>query len=446
MLKLLITTTFFIYFCKCGDAPPNIAFCSTTTTNIRNAPCGTVIDSASPGQCFRTLEGRQVCSLSGASYNFWELENSGSPGWIASEYLDPADGYDKAAGRVPGESIEPPAEFRGAFIATVSNIDWPSSCNPSGITEHQAQMTAYLDALQDANMNAILLQVRTSGDAFYNSLIEPWSRYLTCTQGSSPSPPWDPLEWIIGEAHSKGIEVHAWLNPYRANLSPSFSGLASNHPCLSNLASSCHIYDKYLWMDPGAPEVVDHLINVISDILQRYEVDGIHFDDYFYPYPSSEEFPDDSTYAQYGDGMARDDWRRDNVNKMVARVSQTVKALKPDAKFSISPFGIYRPGHPEGMPSPIVGFDPYSGIYADAKAWLLDGLVDFIAPQLYWGINPASQSYNLLFDWWTSSVANPLGIPVMGATGLYKVPDQGWPAEEIYMQVDVDYVYFGEKR
>jgi len=286
-------------------------------------------------------------------------------------------------------------------MATVDNIDWPRA-PAEGTAVQRDDLINYVTTMASVNMNAVMFQARTTGDAFYQSSIEPWSKYLTGTQGLAPEPLWDPLATLIDEAHRQGIQVHAWLNPYRANLAPNWDGLAPNH--MANvLREYAYPYGSYLWMDPGANAVVEHLLNVTKDIVSRYDVDGIHMDDYFYPYPEAAPFPDDATYSKYqqdGGSLARDDWRRLNVNNMITRMLEAVKTTKPQCKFSISPFGLYRPGQPEGMPPPITGFDPYSQIYADAKLWLEQGWVDFLAPQLYWAINSTGQSYPMILDWW----------------------------------------------
>lgn len=207
-------------------------------------------------------------------------------------------------------------------------------------------------------MNSNLPKVRPAGDALYQSSIEPWSRFLTGQNGRAPSPLWDPLQYLISICHPLGIEVHAWINPYRANLSPSSTDLAANHMARV-YPQYAYVYNTLLWMDPGAQVVQDRTAQVALDLVQRYDLDGLHMDDYFYPYPvAGWTFPDDNTYAAYragGGTMAKDDWRRNNVNTLVRRLNTEIHALKPWVKFSVSPFGIYRPGHPDGMPPPIAG-------------------------------------------------------------------------------------------
>jgi len=334
--------------------------------------------------------------------------------------------------------FEPLVEFRGVFMATVTNIDWPRSSR-QGTSVQRAELIDYVNTLASVNMNAVMFQARTTGDAFYQSTIEPWSKYLTGKQGLAPDPLWDPLETLIKEAYTQGIEVHAWLNPYRANMAPNWDGLAPNHVA-NVLRQYAYPYGKYLWMDPGADAVVEHLLNVTRDIVTRYEINGIHMDDYFYPYPhGSKPFPDDTTYSKYlqkGGSLSKDNWRRQNVNNMIVRISKMIKTIRPGCIFSISPFGLYRPGQPGGMPPPLTGFDPYSQIYADSKLWLEQGWVDFLAPQLYWAINSTGQSYPMILDWWLQN--NPARKNIYAATGVHKVANSNnWPMEEIVQQVSL---------
>jgi uncharacterized lipoprotein YddW (UPF0748 family) len=400
--------------------------------NVRDSACGAVIGTANTGDCY-VYSGQKVgCTLSGVFYQFFETDYGGVSGWVAGTYL--VIGSASQCGAV----VPPPdSEFRSLFMATVWNVDYPLSSSGSS-SQHQLEMIEYLDEMADTHMNALFFQVRPAGDAFYASSLEPWSRFLTGTQGEAPSPFWDPLAFTIAEAHARGIEVHVWLNPYRANVNPNWSGLASNH--MANVYREfAYPYSTYLWMDPGAQVVIDHLVSVITDIVTNYDVDGVDFDDYFYPYPDGTQFPDGNTYNSYvdnGGSLSRDDWRRDNVNRMVQRVYNTINVIKPNVKFSISPFGLYRPGHPEGMPSPITGLDPYSELYADSKLWLENGWVDILAPQLYWSIDSTGQSYPDLLDWWLDN--NPLGRHIYAANGVYRLDDgSGWPVSEIVDQIEI---------
>lgn len=288
-------------------------------------------------------------------------------------------------------------ELRGAWVASVWNIDWPSqrSLTPA---QQQAEFIALVDKLQAMHFNTLVFQVRPEGDAFYASTLEPWSYWLTGTQGKAPEPFYDPLEFAIAQCHQRNIELHAWFNPYRARTSANTVNvrphLAATHPDV------VYPWGNQLWMDPGAKVVQDRTYAVIMDVVKRYDIDGIHLDDYFYPYPiSGQTFPDDKTYQAYraaGGTLALADWRRDNVNQLIQRIASGIRATKPHVKFGISPFGIYRPG----QPPQIKGLDAYDQLYADSLKWLQQGWVDYLAPQLYWRIDPPAQSYSALLTWW----------------------------------------------
>ncbi|MCB9547099.1 MAG: family 10 glycosylhydrolase [Myxococcales bacterium] len=291
-------------------------------------------------------------------------------------------------------------ELRGVWIATVFNINFPSRAGLS-VEAQRAELAHLLDVAADAHLNTVFFQVRAEGDAFYRSDLEPASRFLTGRQGMDPG--WDPLAEAIEGAHDRGLELHAWLNPYRAAAS-----MGLDHPpthMARRFPAHAHPYDTGVWMDPGAPEVQAHTVAVIRDLVTRYDLDGVHFDDYFYPYPDGTPFPDDATWADYqagGGALARDDWRRDNVNRLVAAVAAAIRDVDPDVRFGISPFGIYRPGIPAG----IVGLDQYGSIFADPVHWLQAGDVDYLAPQLYWNGTRPQQDYETLLRWWTSLVAD----------------------------------------
>ncbi|MCC5899408.1 MAG: family 10 glycosylhydrolase [Phormidium sp. BM_Day4_Bin.17] len=326
----------------------------------------------------------------------------------------------------------PQYEFRGVWAASVVNIDWPSSPNLS-TQQQKAELIGILNRMQQLNLNALILQVRPAGDAFYYSETEPWSYWLTGQQGRPPSPFYDPLEFAIEEAHARNIELHAWFNPYRAKLGGNYD-LAANHMA-RQYPQYAYPYRNLIWMDPGAKVIQDRTYEVILDVVNRYSLDGVHLDDYFYPYPEAGvEFPDDDTYREYrknGGTLSRDDWRRDNVNRLVRRLYEGIKAAKPQVKFGISPFGIYRPGQPPG----IRGMDQFAAIYADPKLWLQQGWVDYMAPQLYWRIDPPEQSYPHLLDWWLGQ--NPLGRHIYTGNYLSRLNNSDWPVSEFLRQVDI---------
>ncbi len=319
-------------------------------------------------------------------------------------------------------------EFRGVWVATVGNIVWPSRKALSA-REQQDEMLAILDKCVAVNLNAVVLQVRTMCDAFYPSELEPWSEYLTGTSGSPPEPAYDPLAFAIREAHARGLELHAWLNPYRAktpNAQPGANHIVTKRPDLAK------VYGTYRWLNPTNPDVQKHSLAVFLDVVRRYDIDGIHMDDYFYPYPDYGDgapFPDDDTWGWYQKGggtLSRDDWRRAAVDQFVERLYKETKALKPWVKVGISPFGIWRPGHPPG----IAGFDQYAKLYADAKLWFNKGWVDYFTPQLYWPIDQEKQSYPKLLTWWAGENAAKRHLWPGTNTGK-------WPADEIVNQIKV---------
>jgi len=294
-----------------------------------------------------------------------------------------------------------PREFRGVWVATVANIDWPSKKGlPSD--QQQAEMRRILDRAVELKLNAILLQVRPSCDAIYPSSLEPWSEFLTGQSGKPPSPEYDPLAMWIEEAHARGLELHAWVNPFRSRHFRAEGPDAANH---INIARPDLVrkYDNLLWLDPGEPEAQEHSLRVIMDLVNRYDLDGVHYDDYFYPYPKDNvPFPDDAPFARAraaGETRSKADWRRANIDNFVRRLYEQIKKTKPHVKVGISPFGIWRPGHPPG----IAGFDAYEGLSADARLWLREGWCDYFTPQLYWALDARQQSYTRLLDWWIAN-------------------------------------------
>jgi uncharacterized lipoprotein YddW (UPF0748 family) len=331
-------------------------------------------------------------------------------------------------GAVDPPTVPPPAaadtalpplqrEARGMWIATVANIDWPSR---SGLPAEQqrGELREILDLAAAAGVNMVVLQVRPAGDAVYASALEPWARLLTGTQGGDPG--YDPLAFAIVEAHARGMELHAWVNPFRAGNTSDTLLLAASHIARAQ-PDLVRVYGSQLWMDPGEPATQDHTMRVILDIIARYDIDGIHADDYFYPYPQYDAggrllpFPDAASYARHGGVLALDDWRRANIDRFVERLYREVRALRPALKVGISPFGIWRPGHPPG----VQGLDAYATIYADSRKWLQQGWVDYLAPQLYWSISAPQQSYPALLDWWLAQ--NTAGRHVWPGLAAYRV-------------------------
>ena len=293
-------------------------------------------------------------------------------------------------------------------------------------------MLAILDYAKQHNLNAVVFQVRPAGDALYQSNLEPWSEYLTGVQGQPPSPLWDPLATWIEEAHKRGLELHAWFNPYRIKHASSKANIAPLSLARTNPAV-VRKYGDYLWADPGEPAAAQHTLKVILDIVRRYDIDGIHTDDYYYPYKERQneriiDFPDNSSFQRYqraGGKLARDDWRRDNVNQLIARIYGETKKIKPWVKVSYAPFGIWKSGVPAG----IKGLSQYDELYADAKLWLNEGHLDFMSPQLYWKIG-GPQDYDALLKWWTSESTK--GRPVWPGMSVGR-----HPANEILSQIDI---------
>ena len=291
-------------------------------------------------------------------------------------------------------------EFRAAWIATVANINWPSKPGLTSL-EQQKEALEFLDFLQANNFNAVIFQVRPQTDAFYESDLEPWSYFLTGEQGKAPEPFYDPLHFWIEAAHDRGMELHAWLNPYRAHHSTgkevTEKSIVRTKPDLV-----VQLQNKMWWMDPSKEATKKHSTDVVMDLVRRYDLDGIHFDDYFYPYAEyngGKDFPDEKSWQAYktaGGELSRGDWRREGVNSFISNLYKKIKAEKPNVKFGISPFGIWRPGHPES----IKGFDQYAQLYADAKLWLNEGWIDYFTPQLYWPIGQVNQSFPVLLAWW----------------------------------------------
>lgn len=337
----------------------------------------------------------------------------------------------------PGTSTEtvPPAiqrEMRGLWIATVANIDWPTRTGLS-IPQQQAELIDLLDRASAAGINAVMFHVRPAADAVYRSQYEPWASMISGVQGTDPG--YDPLDFAIIEAHARGIELHAWINPFRAGNSRDSLNLSTQH-LFKTRRELTRGYGTQLWLDPGEPAIHDHVMNVVSDIVRRYDIDGIHADDYFYPYQENDaagrliDFPDSGSYARSGSTLTRADWRRNNVDRFVERMYREVHVIKPNIKVGLSPFGIWRPGNPVG----VNGLDAYATIYADSRKWLQQGWVDYLAPQLYWAIGAAQQSYPALLDWWISQ--STLARPVWPGLAAYRVGD-GFTSSEIPNQVSM---------
>lgn len=305
----------------------------------------------------------------------------------------------------PDERPPPvPREFRAAWVATVAHIDWPSRPGLAA-AQQRAEMHALLDRAQAIGLNALVLQVRPAADAIYPSALEPWSEYLTGASGRPPDEPWDPLaEWVDG-AHRRGLELHAWFNPYRARHPSARSEPAATHVAHADPAI-VRPYGEALWMDPAEPRAAQRMVDVVLDVLHRYDIDGVHIDDYFYPYPVSDAqgvdlpFPDDAAWQRHLDAGGAPDraaWRRAQVDALIERLHREIHATKPWVRFGISPFGLPRP---DRRPPGIAGFSQYDKLHADVERWLAEGWLDYLAPQLYWPIAQAAQSFPVLQDIW----------------------------------------------
>jgi len=329
---------------------------------------------------------------------------------------------------------QPAREFRGAWLVTVANKDWPSRPGLP-VEEQKAELTELLDRAAQLQLNAIIFQVRPSCDAMYASALEPWSEYLTGTMGKAPEPLYDPLTFAIEEAHRRGLELHAWFNPFRALHPLAKSPVAPNHISRVHPELVCP-YGSQLWLDPGEPLVRAYVLNVIMDVVRRYDVDGVQLDDYFYPYPEKDaagrelDFPDDASWQKYGRAsrLSRDDWRRANINLFIQGVYQNIKAVKPWVKFGISPFGIWRPMNPPQ----IRGMDAYTKIYADSRKWFASGWLDYFSPQLYWPVDLPQQSFPVLLNWWAEQNARGRHL----WPGLYAANvGEKWAPVEISRQI-----------
>ncbi len=297
-------------------------------------------------------------------------------------------------------------EMRAVWIATVANIDWPSQRNLSSKSQRE-EMRLMLDGLQKNNINAIVMQIRPTADAFYPSALEPWSHWLTGKQGTKPDTYYDPLQFIIDEAHKRCMEVHVWLNPYRVTNSDNLSILNKTHLYFRNKDLFVKYGDKY-YFDPGLDETREFLNRVVEDVVERYDIDAIHFDDYFYPYRvGNEEFPDEMTFKKYPRGFTvnqKNDWRRNNVNMVIAELQHTIKSIKPWVEFGISPFGVWRNDNVDIKGSATrAGVQNYDDLYADILKWLKEGTIDYVAPQLYWEIGKKVADYEILAKWWSEN-------------------------------------------
>ena len=303
-------------------------------------------------------------------------------------------------------SAYPKREFRAAWIQSVNG-----QFRGMPTEKLKQNLIGQLNSLLKAGINAIIFQVRPEADALYASRLEPWSRFLTGVQGKAPEPYWDPMQFMIDECHKRGMEFHAWINPYRTKTTLK-SELAPNH--VYNIHPEWFVtYGDQLYFDPALPESRRHICMVVSDIVSRYDVDAIHMDDYFYPYPiKGKDFPDDASFARFGGGFSnKGDWRRSNVNVLIKKLHETIREIKPWVKFGVSPFGIYRNESSDPLGSKTKGLQNYDDLYADVLLWAREGWIDYNIPQIYWHIGHPVADYETLVKWWARNTENrPLFI------------------------------------
>lgn len=322
-------------------------------------------------------------------------------------------------------------QMKAVWVSTYLNIDWPSKPGLSKDAQ-VAEMTAIVAQAKACGLNTIILQVRSEYDAIYPSRLEPWSRVLTGKDGGDPG--YDPLATAIALAHAQGLKLHAWVNPYRCGALKNRDKYTRDHVS-RRMASSVRSFDTYFWGDPSDAALRAHTLKVIADIVKRYDIDGLHYDDYFYPYPKKGvPFPDATNFAAYqkrGGKMSIADWRRNNINEMVAEIYSTVKSIKPRCEVGISPFGIWKPGHPAG----VTGLNQYDELFADPVLWMQKGWCDYLAPQLYWATD-SKQPFEALLKWWAAQKSGRR-VALVPGIAAYRITDSKWAASEITKQIDI---------
>lgn len=349
-------------------------------------------------------------------------------------------------GNAQGTNINPKNEFRAIWIATVVNIDWPKN-SIDNIEKQKSDYIEILNTYKKLNYNAVIVQIRSVGDAFYPSKLAPWSKYLTGKEGQAPNPYFDPLAWMISQAHARGFEFHAWLNPYRATFDTKIQTLSPEHDFFKHRDWMIKYgepgKEKYYY-NPGLPEVQSHLITVVEEVVKNYDIDAIHFDDYFYPYRvTGQEFNDKASYAKFNNGLSLENWRRNNVNTFVKNTYTSIKNIKPWVQFGISPFGVWRNKSvdPKGSDTQ-AGQTNYDDLFADPMAWMEGKYIDYMLPQLYWSIDHRTASYAKLMKWWSENSTN---TNIYIGNGSYKIKtdsDKKWnDPNEIPNQIDLTRTY-----
>lgn len=325
---------------------------------------------------------------------------------------------------------EPVREFRAAWIATVANIDWPTRKDLSA-EDQKREITELFDIMKANNFNAVIVQVRPVADAFYQSQYEPWSRYLTGTQGVAPNPYYDPLAFMVEEAHKRCLEFHAWVNPYRALMNKYKNPNPENHVTRTHLDWFVN-YGTQKYFNPGLPAVQDYCVKIVKDIVKRYDIDALHMDDYFYPYRIGRtEFPDLAAFRKYNPkNFARDAWRRENVNMLVERLHREIKKTKPYVKFGISPFGVWRNASVDSVngSNTNAGQTNYDDLFADVRLWQAKGWIDYCLPQLYWETGHSAADYTTLINWWNR---NAFKRHMYVGHGVYRLAQNKFPWNDL---------------
>ncbi|MDK2840865.1 MAG: hypothetical protein PWQ17_370 [Anaerophaga sp.] len=340
----------------------------------------------------------------------------------------------------------PKREMRAIWIATVANIDWPSKPGLS-VAMQQDELTGLFDLAKEYNLNTVIFQVRPATDAFFPSDLEPWSQWLTGEQGKAPDPFYDPLQFAIDECRKRGLELHLWLNPYRAVVDTATASISDGHP-VNKHPEWFVTYGKARYFNPGLPETRNHVATVVADLLKRYDVDALHFDDYFYPYRiAGEEFPDQEAFEKYPRGFAadeKDDWRRENVDMIIKQLHDTIEAVRPAVAFGISPFGVWRnqSDDPRGSATR-AGQTNYDDLYANILKWQEEGWIDYITPQIYWHIGKEVADYAVIAEWWSK---NALGCRLYVGQGFYRISrdsnDREWrSSRQIIKQIKLNRTY-----
>jgi uncharacterized lipoprotein YddW (UPF0748 family) len=349
-------------------------------------------------------------------------------------------------GNAQAKLSNPKNEFRAVWIATVVNIDWPKA-GTDAVEKQKADYIEILDTYKKLNYNAVIVQIRSVGDAFYPSKLAPWSRYISGKEGQAPQPYYDSLAWMIEQAHQRGFEFHAWLNPYRATFDTKTETLSKEHDFFKHREWMIKYgetgKEKYYY-NPGLPEVQSHLTAVVEEVVKNYDIDAIHFDDYFYPYKvTGKQFNDAASFKKYGNNLSLEDWRRANVNTFVKNIYTSIKTIKPWVQFGISPFGVWRNKSvdPRGSDTQS-GQTNYDDLYADPIAWMEGKYIDYMLPQLYWSIDHKTASYSKLIKWWADNSTN---TNVYIGNGSYKInsdSDKKWDIPtEIPNQIDLTRTY-----